>query len=209
MADLTERRREILEFIQEFTRDRGYPPSLREIGKALGIGSTNGVRYHLTVLAKQGLLTRERRIFRGMRVLSEEALGRLVMIPLLGRVRAGDLEAAVEEREQEIAVDPELFPSHGSRDLFALRVAGDSMIDAGIHEGDLAIVSQESDIKNGDVVVAIVNDEATVKRFRRQGTQIFLHPENPEYDDIVVNGEDEGLSFRVAGKVIGIIRTNM
>jgi len=206
---MTERRREILEFIQEFTRDRGYPPSLREIGKALGIGSTNGVRYHLTVLAKQGYLTRDRRIFRGMRVLTEQAMGRLMMIPLLGQVHAGDLDLAVEQREQEIAVDPELFPSHGTRDLFALRVVGDSMIDAGIHEGDLAVVSQESDIKNGDIVVAIVNEEATVKRFRRQGAQIFLFPENQEYKPIVVNGEDEGLSFRIAGKVIGIIRTNM
>jgi repressor LexA len=209
MADLTERRREILEFIQEFSRDRGYPPSIREIGRALGIGSTNGVRYHLTVLAKQGYLTRDRRIFRGMRVLTEQALGRLFMIPLLGRVRAGELDLAVEEREEEVAVDPELFPSHGSRDLFALRVVGDSMTGAGIHEGDLAIVSRESDIKNGDVVVAIVEDDATVKRFRRQGAQILLQPENPDYKPIVVNGEDEGLSFRIAGKVIGIIRTNM
>lgn len=209
MADLTERRREILEFIQEFTRDRGYPPSIREIGRALGIGSTNGVRYHLTVLARQGYLTRDRRIFRGMRVLAEQAMGRLIVIPVLGQVRAGELDLAVEEREEEVAVDPELFPSHGSRDLFALRVVGDSMIDAGIHEGDLAIVSQQSDIKNGDVVVAIVNDEATVKRFRRQGAQIHLLPENPDYHPIVVNGEDEGLSFRIAGKVIGIIRTNM
>jgi len=209
MSKLTERRREILEFIQEFIRDHGYSPSLREIGRALGIGSTNGVRHHLTILEKEGYLTRDPRIFRGMRIMAEEAMGRLVMIPLVGRVHAGDLDLAVEEREEEIAVDPELFPSHGSRDLFALRVVGDSMVGAGIHEGDLAVVSRETDIKNGDIVVALIDEEATVKRFRRQGAQIHLHPENSDYAPIVVNGEDEGLSFHIAGKVIGIIRTNL
>jgi repressor LexA len=209
MGKLTERRREILEFIQEFTRDHGYAPSLREIGRALGIGSTNGVRHHLDILERDGYLTRDANIFRGMRIVGEESMGRLVMIPLVGRVHAGDLDLAVEEKEDEIAVDPELFPRHGSRDLFALRVVGDSMIGAGIHEGDLAVVSRETDIKNGDIVVARLNEEATVKRFKRQGAQVFLHPENPDYDPIVVNGEDEGLSFQIAGKVIGIIRTNL
>jgi len=207
MDPLTERQKGILDFIVTFTGRNGYPPSLREIGERFRIRSTNGVRHHLGVLTEKGYIERDAGRFRGMKVSSAENLGRLVRVPLLGRVAAGELALAVEEHEKTIGLDPDLFPSSGIDDLFALQVSGDSMIDAGIMDGDLAVVSRNSDYWNGDVVVAIVDDEATLKRFHRRGGKVELIPANPNYGTIVVNGEDEGLTFRILGKVIGIIRT--
>jgi repressor LexA len=204
---LTERQKGILDYIVAFTERSGYAPSLREIGERFRIRSTNGVRHHLGVLSDKGYIERDAGRFRGIKVSSAENLGRLVRVPLLGRVAAGELTLAVEEREETIGLDPDLFPSSGADDLFALQVTGDSMIGAGIADGDLAVVSRNSDYWNGDIVVAIVDDEATLKRFHRMGGKIELIPANENYKTITVNGEDEGLTFRILGKVIGIIRT--
>ncbi len=206
MDSLTERQKGILDFIVTFTGRNGYPPSLREIGERFRIRSTNGVRHHLGVLTEKGYIERDAKRFRSIKVSRADNPGRLVRVPLLGRVAAGELTLAVEEREEMIGLDPELFPSSGIDDLFVLQVSGDSMIRAGIMDGDLAVVSRNAEYWNGDIVVAIVNDEATLKRFHRTGGVIELIPANENYRTITVNGEDEGLTFRVLGKVIGIIR---
>lgn len=191
---MNERAREILQFIRSFAREKGYPPTIREIGKAFGIASTNGVRYHLEILEKAGLLQRRSRISRGTITPSNS-------IPVLGRVAAG--QPILAEQNFEGSLEPaQMFGD--PQGLFALRVRGDSMIDAGIHSGDYVIVRQQEHATSGDMVVALLEDEATVKYFRPRGTRIELVPANEKYSPIVV---EAGSEFRILGVVRGVIRT--
>jgi|SRR6185295_4572429 len=191
---MNERAREILGFIRVFTRDKGYPPTIREIGKAFHITSTNGVRYYLNILQKEGRLQRRSRISRGTTTASES-------IPLLGRVAAG--QPILAEQNFEGSLEPaQMFgDAHG---LFALRVRGDSMVDAGIISGDFVIVKHQEHAEPGDMVVALINDEATVKYYRPKGSHIELVPANQRYSAIVV---EPGSEFRVLGIVRGVMRT--
>jgi len=195
-----ERTREILSFIQKFQRERGYPPTIREIGGAFGIASTNGVRYHLHRLEELGLLRRSEKISRGI-----ESLGGVGTkqqgIPILGRVAAGQPILAEESYEGRLETSDVFVSNDG---LFALRVRGDSMIDAGIHDGDYVIVRKQDRAEPGTMVVAIINDEATVKYYRPRAGHIELEPANEKYQPIVV---EPGASFGIAGAVRGVIRT--
>ncbi len=193
-----ERAGQILAFIQGFTRENGFPPTIREIGEAFDISSTNGVRYYLKMLEKDGQLKRSGRISRGI---GPTAPAPATGIPILGRVAAG--QPILAEENHEGALEPNaLFGD--PRGLFALRVRGDSMVDAGILPGDYVVVRHQEDARAGEIVVALVGDEATVKYYRPRADSVELVPANAKYEPIVVAEESE---FRILGTVRGVIRT--
>jgi len=193
-----ERASAILDFIQGFSRERGFPPTIREIGEAFDIASTNGVRYYLGLLEKQGHIRRNSKISRGILAVSRhEGAG----IPVLGRVAAG--EPITAERSYDGTIEPGRYFGD-VRGLFALKVRGDSMVEAGIMEGDYVIVRHQERANPGEMVVALVGDEATVKFYRPQGDHVELVPANPNYEPIVISNRED---FRIAGIVRGVIRT--
>ena len=208
---LTDRQEDILSFIKQFTQVSGYPPTLREIGKHFQISSTFGVKRHLEALVKKGFINIESNASRGISLIrksSEDFLGGIhidgstfIKVPVLGRVAAGFPINAVENHEGSIVIDPSFFKK--AEDAFALRVKGDSMINVGINDKDLVIVSPKEQAKNGDIVVALLNDEATVKRFELINNKIRLIAENKSYNPIEVKSEDD---FKLVGKVKGVVR---
>jgi repressor LexA len=200
---LNERSREILGFIQSFTRENGYPPTIREIGEAFQISSTNGVRYHLGVLEKAGHLKRSGKISRGIGPVGVQPSARAAdySIPVLGRVAAG--QPVTAEESYEGSIEPlQMFGD--PKGMFALRVRGDSMIDAGIHPDDYVIVRKQDRANAGEIVVALIEDEATVKYYQPRRGTIELVAANAKYSPIVVTPE---MGFRVLGVVRGVIRT--
>lgn len=203
--DITDAQERMLEYIIETIRDHDRSPTIREIGEAMGISSTNGVRYHLSALEERGYIRRHRGISRGIEWLEhhlsagEHHIG--TEIPLLGSVAAGRPILAVENIEGVLAVD-EMFARREG--CFALRVSGGSMLDAGICDGDIVVVAPQPDARNGDIVVALIDDEATVKEYRRRKGSVILKARNPAYDDIELTG-NEG-DVRVLGKVVGLMR---
>jgi len=208
---LTDRQEEILAFLKQFTLDSGYPPTLREIGRHFQISSTFGVKRHLEALVKKGYINIESNASRGISMIrknsddfieenwSDESV--FVKIPVLGRVAAGLPINAVENLEGSVIVDPSFLKK--SENAFALRVRGDSMINAGINDKDLVIVSPNEQAKNGDIIVALINDEATVKKFEIINNKIRLIAENNAYQPIEVKSQDD---FKVVGKVKGVVR---
>ena len=194
---LNDRARKILAYIQRYSRDRGFPPTLREIGEAFGIASTNGVRYYLNRLEKAGHLKRSGRISRGIESLDA---GRESGIPILGRVAAGQPTLAEESYDGRLETQ-QLFGDPSG--LFALKVRGDSMIDAGIFENDYVVVKHQENASPGEIVVALIDDEATVKYYRPRRDVVELVAANPKYEPIVVGaGED----LRILGAVKGVVR---
>jgi repressor LexA len=195
---LNDRAREILSYIRSFQSEQGMPPTIREIGKAFGISSTNGVRYYLTMLEKAGYLKHRGGVSRGCGLAAPRPASG---IPLVGRVAAGQPILAEESIEDRLDVG-QVFGDPG--DMFALRVRGDSMVDAGILEGDVVIVRQRDQAKPGAIVVALIGDEATVKYYRPRHDRIELVPANEKYEPIEVA---EGQDFRILGVVTGVLRT--
>jgi repressor LexA len=207
---LTERQREILDFITQSIRERGYPPTLREIGLDFGIRSTNGVNDHLRALEKKGYLQREDLKSRALRPVGVRGPTRasgqdddLVEIPLVGRVAAGVPLLAVENVEDTVRVDR--FFIGQTREVFALRVKGDSMIEDGIFDGDYIFVRKQLQASRGDIVVAMINDEATVKRYYPEGDSIRFQPANAAMQPIVVRKRD-WKSVNLIGLVVGVYR---
>jgi repressor LexA len=206
MTDLTERQRQVLEFIDTEVRRRGYPPSVREIGEAVGLSSSSTVHAHLAALQDKGFLTRDPTKPRAIEVRFEPESGAAVErrpvrhVPLVGDVAAGTGVLAAENVEETLPV-PEDFTGEGS--LFMLRVRGDSMIDAGIFDGDYVVVRQQETADPGDTVVAgIPGEEATVKTFLRRRNKIVLRPENDTMDELVYDADD----VRIYGKVVTVLR---
>jgi repressor LexA len=191
---LNQRSREILDFIKSFQHEKGYPPTIREIGEAFEISSTNGVRYHLSILVKEGHLSRRSRISRGTTSVADG-------IPILGRVAAG--QPILAEQSYEGLLEPRTFFGN-TAGTFALRVRGDSMIGAGILEGDYVIVQRQETAQAGEMVVGLIGDEATVKYYQPKSDRIELVAANPAYEPIVVTGNSE---FRLLGVVKGVLRT--
>ncbi len=199
-ARLTDKQRAIFQFIQDRIVSRGHAPTIREIGEAFGIRSTNGVRTHISALLKKGLLKKQEFISRGLE-LARPLAGQVGRVPLVGSVPAGSPIDAIENIEGEIAVDFTFLPSG---DSFSLKVKGDSMKDAGILDGDVVVVKKQDTAQKGEIVVALINGEATVKRYVPQKTRVVLEPANDSFDPIIV--ERSSGEFRIAGKVVGLLR---
>jgi repressor LexA len=196
---LNERAREINSYIERYRREKGSAPTIREIGRQFEIASTNGVRYYLNLLEKAGYISRTSGISRGIGLsgVATAPSG----IPILGRVAAGQPILAEENWAGTLDVN-QVFGETGN--LFALQVRGDSMIDAGILQGDHVIVMKQDTARPGEIVVALIDDEATVKYYRPHRDRVELVAANEKYAPIVV-GEHSG--FRILGVVRGVIRT--
>ena len=203
---LTARQQEMLDYIERETSSAGVPPSIRQIGAAMGISSTNGVRLHLQALQKKGYIRRSQRTSRGIVSLNRlsnavsPSCSTTVDIPILGRVAAGMPIMAAENREGSLTLNASMVKNQES---FALRVTGDSMINAGILDGDIVVVRLQQGADNGDIVVALMGEEATVKRFYREKDKIRLQPENPTMEPIYSTDVD------ICGKVIALVRPHV
>ncbi len=226
MQKLTDRQRAVLEFISLSIHDRGYPPTLREIGNHLGIRSTNGVNDHLRALERKGYLTREDMKSRTLRLVRTpdgepcepveiEAGGGLVEkdvleeldaieIPTVGRVAAGALTEAIQHPEDSVRVD-RMLVGGGGKELFGLRIHGESMIDAGIHNGDFVFVKKQLEARKGEIVIAMVGDEATCKYYFPEKDHIRLEPANRTMGPIIVPA-NEWRSTQILGVVVGVYR---
>ncbi len=206
--ELTDRQKEILSFIEEHVGIKGYPPTFREIGKKFNISSTFGVKRHIDALVKKGFISNESKTSRTLSLISDtlnksrQFLDNMIELPIVGRVAAGQPILAEENIEGNFVVDTNLISTKNN--CFGLKVRGDSMINAGIFEDDLVIVSPQKEASNGDIVVALLHDEATMKRFVARDNKIFLMPENEKYKPIEVNDPE---NFSIVGKVIGVFRT--
>ncbi len=206
---LTERQRDILAFIKGFILDKGYPPSLREICARFAIKGPNNAGKHLNALEKKGFIRRQRGLSRGIEVIgrSQAVRGRGgarggISIPIAGAVRAGPPALAVEEINGHITLDEDFF---NCRDTFILRIEGDSMIEAGMEEGDHLLVRPGAGADSGDIVVAMLDGEATVKRFLIDGKTVTLKPENPTMRPIIISSA-QAETFSIIGKVIFVMK---
>ena len=199
--DLTKRQQEIFDFIKRYSSSHGYPPTVRDIGKAIGLTSSSTVHAHLANLEKLGLLRRDPTRPRAIEVLVDKAK-RVVGdgesgLPLVGSVAAGQPVLAEQNIEDYVEIPP---IAGGDAGEFLLRVRGDSMKDAGILEGDHVVVRRQATALEGEIVVAQIGDEATVKRFYREPDHVRLQPENPDYEPIISR------EVEILGKVVGVMR---
>jgi repressor LexA len=206
MSELTPRQRQVLEFIDEEVRSRGYPPSVREIGEAVGLSSSSTVHAHLAALQDKGYLRRDPTKPRALELHFEPGSGAALErrpvrhVPLVGDVAAGTGVLAEENIEETVPM-PEDFTGAGQ--LFMLRVRGDSMVDAGVLDGDYVVVRQQPTAEAGEIVVAgIPGEEATVKTFLRRRSKIVLRPENPAMEDLVYEPDE----VAIYGKVVSLLR---
>ena len=204
---LTKRQQTVLETIRSWIRQRGYPPTIREIGKQMGIKSLRGVTTHLDAIAKKGFLKRESRA-RSISLMDLMApFEQAIRVPIVGRVRAGAPVLAQEHVEGHLVVDGGWIgaspSSEASLTHFALKVTGESMLNAGILDGDYVIVRQQQAAEPNDIVVALLGDEATVKRFVKTGDEIRLQPEHPTMEPIVITPETP---LAILGKVVAVFR---
>jgi len=201
MKGLTPRQQDILDYLVAHARETGYPPTIREIGFRFGIRSTKGVVDHLTALERKGHIRRVLGKSRALELLLPETQPGPAGVPLVGRIAAGAPLLAEENVEERLLIDPSFLKG---RDEFLLRVRGESMIEAHIADGDLVLVRPAAEARNGEIVVALIGEEATVKRFFREGDRVELRPENRSMEPIAVNpaaGE-----FRILGIVVGLFR---
>lgn len=219
-TELTPRQKQILDYIRESVRERGYPPSVREIGDAIGLKSSSSVHSHLTALEKKGYLSRSSSSARALTVNEsmlepdvedtgsgeqetldpevEEVYRNVVPMPLVGRVAAGTPILAEQNIEETIGLPKQIV---GDGNSFLLTVYGESMVDAGILDGDIVVVMEQSTAENGDIVVALIDDEATVKTFYKEDGRIRLQPQNKSMDPIYAD------DIKILGKVTALFRT--
>jgi repressor LexA len=197
--NLTKRQQEIFDFVKHYVSDHGYPPTVRDIGKAIGLTSSSTVHAHLGNLEKLGVLKRDPTKPRALEVLVDKAKGAVAPggLPLVGQVAAGSPVLAEENIEEYVPV-PGI--AGGDEGEFVLKVKGDSMVDAGILEGDYVIVRRQDTAANGEIVVALVGEEATVKRFFRENDHVRLQPENEALEPILTR------EVQVLGRVVGVCR---
>jgi repressor LexA len=205
LSDISARQREILDLILSTVQERGYPPSVREIGEAVGLNSPSTVHSHLSSLVKAGYLRRDPSKPRAIEVTApgraQPDLRRAPVrdVPLLGRIAAGSPLLAEEDIEDILPLPTQLV---GNDPVFMLRVQGDSMIEAGIFDGDLVVVRRQADADDGDIVAALIDgEEATVKRLRRSPGKVILLPENPAYEPMVFTD-----GVQLLGRVVAVLR---
>lgn len=202
---LTERQRQVLDHIRITVADRGYPPTVREIGEAVGLSSPSTIHSHLNTLVKAGYIRRDPTKPRAIEVLESDRAAiahtdrRIREVPLLGRIAAGTPILATEDIEDVLPLPIALV---GDGPVFMLTVKGDSMIEAGILAGDHVVIRSQPDAANGEIVAALIGDEeATVKRLEKKGDKVILHSENPAYEPMVFT---EGV--QILGKVVSVFR---
>lgn len=199
MSNLTPRQAQILDYIRQEVLERGYPPSVREIGQAVGLSSSSTVHGHLGKLEEKGYIRRDPTKPRAIELVNDREVLRkeVINVPIVGRVTAGEPILAVENIEDFFPM-PKDFANY--EDVFMLQVQGDSMIEAGILDGDYVIVRQQAHAEDGDIVVALLEDEATVKRFFKERDHIRLQPENSLLSPIRAS------YVEIMGKVVGVFR---
>ena len=198
---LTEKQERVLNFIKKHIHEAGYPPTVREIAEKLGMAGPNSAKKFLDILERKGCIRRTAKSSRAIELLEEKKWIFTRMLPVVGSIRAGTPLLAVENIEERIAVDPSLARSD---DMFLLRVQGDSMIDAHITDGDLALIRPQPIVEQGEIAAVLIGDEATIKYFFRETESIRLQPANASIDPVVVHETRE--QIKVIGKVVGIIR---
>ncbi len=191
---LTDKQRDVLKFIYEQIRMQQLAPTIREIGEHFGFSSTGTVRDYLKALVDKGYIRIQEGKSRAIELVKEA----LFQVPVLGRVQAGQPVYAAEDLVGYLSLEPLAFPGP---DVFALRVRGQSMKDAGIMEGDFVLIRKQEHAQAGDIVVALMGDEATVKRLAKRGSQYFLDPSNPDFEPIPVTSETS-----IIGKVLQVVR---
>ena len=199
MSELKDKQLLIYEFLKDFTSQKGYPPTVREICKAVGLKSTSSVHGHLKQLEKEGLIKRVPTKPRALEIVDSVIKKEMINVPIIGKVTAGLPILANENIEDSFPL-PLDYVKHNN-DLFMLKVSGSSMIKAGILDGDLAIIEKTQTASNGDKIVALIENEATLKTFYRENDHIRLQPENDEMEPIIVD------NCSILGKLIGIYRT--
>lgn len=199
MSELKDKQLLIYEFLKDFTSQKGYPPTVREICKAVGLKSTSSVHGHLKQLEKEGLIKRDPTKPRALEIVDSIIKKEMINVPIIGKVTAGLPILANENIEDSFPL-PLDYVKHNN-DLFMLKVSGSSMIKAGILDGDLAIIEKTQTASNGDKIVALIENEATLKTFYRENNHIRLQPENDEMEPIIVD------NCSILGKLIGIYRT--
>jgi repressor LexA len=201
---LTERQQQVLEYIRNIVAERGYPPSVREIGDAVGLSSPSSVHAQLNSLVAAGMIKKDPSKPRAIVVVDETPAPvaedrRMRDVPVLGRIAAGTPILAAEQIDEFMPLPTELV---GDGPVFLLEVKGDSMVNAGIHEGDLVAVNKQSDARDGEIVACLVDgEEATVKRLQRKDGKVYLHSENPAYEPMVFSDGVE-----LIGKVVSVLR---
>jgi repressor LexA len=198
--ELTARQRELFDFLKDFFREKGFPPTLREMASHFGLKGPRGPQKTLNILERKGYIRKIPGESRAIEILGFSS-SNIISIPIVGRVRAGEPILAIENIEGYFNLDRS-FAS--SKDVFLLRVQGDSMIDAHIQDGDFALVKPQSNTENGEIVVALIEDEATIKRIFTERDLIRLEPANPHMEPIVIKKGEKKVSL--VGKVVGIFR---
>jgi len=201
--ELTERQKEVFEFLKDFLREKGFPPTLREIASHFGLRGPKAPQKTLNILEKKGYIRKVPGGSRAIEILSypQFSLTQILPIPIIGRVKAGEPILAIENIEGYINLDRSLV---SSKDVFLLRVQGDSMIDAHIQDGDFALVKPQPNAENGQIVVALIEDEATIKRIFKKRDLIRLEPANSKMEPIVIKKGEKKVT--IVGKVVGIFR---
>jgi repressor LexA len=196
--NLSPRRQQILDYIVDNTRQQGYPPTVREIGAAVGLTSSSSVHFHLRALERAGYLERDGSLTRALRAKPLRHTQASRYVPLVGKVAAGEPILAQQNIEETLPLPEGLFPDS---DLFLLRVQGDSMIKAGIMDGDLVVVQRQQNADNGDIIVALLDEEATCKRFFQHPHAVELRPENDALEPIITR------EAQILGRVCGVLRS--
>ncbi len=201
MKGLTQKQKQILEFITNFVKEKNYPPSIREIADHFQI-TPKGAYDHLKAIEKKGFIKTEKNRSRAIELVKTnvDVDFDMIKIPLVGRVAAGAPILAEENIEEYLTFPRSMIPANSERDIFALRVTGDSMIEAKINDGDIAIIKKTSTAENGDIVVALIDDEATLKYFYKEKDYIRLEPANAKYKPIITK------NAIIIGKLIGLYR---
>lgn len=201
--DLTGEQQRVFDFVVTCLDRLGMPPTIREISEHFGYKSINNARQHLRLIARKGYIRLLEGKARGIELavgLTQNLRGGEIRVPLVGMVPAGKPVTAVENIDEYITLDSSMFRGEG---LFTLRVKGDSMEGAGVLDGDIAVVRQQPTARNGEIVVALIDEDATLKRFYKRGSKVVLHAENPQYEDIVL---EQDRAVNVVGKLVGVIR---
>ena len=202
MEQLSAKQRRVLDFIKSHLQHTGYPPTVREIADRLGLAGPNSAKKFLDILERKGCIRRQPGCSRAIEIMGPVRAAAIRSLPVVGAIRAGEPVLAFENIEKHVAVDLSFARGEG---LFFLRVQGDSMIDAHIMDGDLALIRPQPEVASGDIAAVLLGDEATLKYFFKEKNTVRLQPANPAYEPIVIKNKDAA-QLRIIGKVVGVMR---